>query len=94
MTCNFDLKIFRNISVGKSKITLFVDIYNLLDVRNELIVWGNTGRANKNLDEPDTPEEISWYDSDYRINTIREHYTHPEWYSEPRKIQFGFNISL
>lgn len=94
MTCNFDLKIFRNISVGKSKITLFVDIYNLLDVRNELIVWGNTGRANKNLDEPDTPEEISWYDSIYRINTIREHYTHPEWYSEPRKIQFGFNISL
>jgi len=94
MTYNFDLKIFGNINIGRSKITLFVDIYNLLDIRNELNVWGNTGRANKNLDEPSTPEEIAQYESSNRINTIHQYFTHQEWYSAPRKVQFGFNISL
>jgi outer membrane receptor for ferrienterochelin and colicin len=92
-TYEFDIKLFRKFSLGGLELTAFLNIYNFLDTENQINVWGNTGRADKNLDEPDTPEQISWYESAYRINTINEYFTHPEWYSAPRKIHFGFDIS-
>jgi len=93
-TYEFDLRLLRELKFLGLNVTLFMDIYNLFDTRNEIRVWRDTGRINKTLEEPSTPWEISLYDSPYRINTIHEYFTHQEWYSEPRRIHFGFKISL
>ena len=94
MTYEFDLKLFRKFSLNKVNITFFVNIYNLFDTKNELNVWSNTGRANKNLDEPTEWEKENLYASPYRINTIHQYFIHQEWYSEPRKVHIGVNLNF
>jgi len=93
-TMEFDLRFFRKYRLGKFDITLFCNIYNVFDIRNEINVWTNTGRANKNLDEPTKEEQETLYASLYRMNTIHQYFVHQEWYSEPRKIHLGVTISF
>ncbi|MFQ6607368.1 MAG: TonB-dependent receptor plug domain-containing protein [Fidelibacterota bacterium] len=92
-TYTIDLKSTYTVSLRNISIQFFTSIYNLLDRRNENIVWGDTGRANKTLTEP-TGDELEAYVGDDRPNTIAEYFTHPEWYHPPRQIQAGLTISF
>ena len=64
-------------------------IYNLLDFRNELSVWRDTGRATYTL----TATGVNDTDPS-RVGHLSEHLLKPEWYSEPRKINIGLNLSF
>lgn len=92
-TFTLDLKGTYTLSLAGVSIKFFASVYNLLDRRNENVVWGDTGRANKTLTEP-TGEELVAYEGDERPNTIAEYFTHPEWYHPPRQIQVGLSISF
>lgn len=91
-TLTFDLRLFYRLPVPGARLQAFVNVYNLFDRRNENIVWGDTGRANKTLlePEPDDPRQFE----EGRPNTIREYFTHPEWYLPPRQVQAGINVSF
>ena len=68
---------------------LFVRIFNVFDRLNERNVFTDTGRADYST-EP-------LYIGDQRprgLNTIDQFYIRPDFYSEPRKIQIGFEVGF
>ena len=83
MRTSYDLKLlgFRS--------NIFINIYNIFDIRNEINVWDDTGRATYTLSASD----VSLTNPE-RIGNLNEHLLKPEWYSEPRKIDIGLNISF
>ena len=59
---------------------MFMQIYNLLDSKNPIIVYTETGKADYSFYEKQAVEaDPSWF--------IR-----PDYYSEPRKIQVGTRV--
>jgi hypothetical protein len=69
--------------------TFFVKIYNLFDRLNENEVFRDTGRAGYTL-EP-------LYVGGLRprgLNTLEQYFIRPDYYSEPRRIQFGFEVGF
>lgn len=93
-TYEMDLKLNKNITFLGNNVEIFVDIYNFLDIRNQINVWGSTGNADKGLEELKADEASRNHLSENRINTVEEFFTHQEWYSAPRKINIGIRISF
>ncbi|RMF09157.1 MAG: TonB-dependent receptor [Candidatus Neomarinimicrobiota bacterium] len=86
-TYNLDVNFQYALPLPGPEAQLFVKIFNVLDRRNEIIVYSDTGTADKTND-------IQGEDNATRPNTIAEYYTHTEWYSAPRQVQIGFKINL
>ncbi len=85
---NMDLNMFKRFQYRNISIKLYSRIYNLFDIINENIVYGNSGTADFSLDEylytqRNAPEII---------NTIEEYYRNPVFYSEPRRIEVGLSM--
>ncbi len=87
LTYSFDLKIFYNIPLLGSRSKLYVNVFNLFDRRNELSVYSDTGRAGFNL------SSLSAGGTRF-VNSIQDFVLRPDFYSEPRRILFGFNVAL
>ncbi len=69
--------------------TFFLKIYNLFDRLNENEVFNDTGRAGYTL-EP-------LYVGGLRprgLNTLEQYFIRPDYYSEPRRIQIGFELGF
>jgi outer membrane receptor for ferrienterochelin and colicin len=88
MNINIDLRLFRKIKVGKISLNTFVKVYNLFDLRNELNVYTDTGRAGYSLVSQYVAQRNEW------VNTLSDWLSRPEYYSEPRKVLAGFDIEL
>lgn len=84
----FDLKLNKRLSYAGLDYSLFLNVYNLFDRRNEVNVYSTTGRATYDLDAQKASDNPS------RPNTVEEYVTRPDFYSEPRKIQAGVTVSL
>ena len=69
--------------------SLYCNIYNILDARNELSVWNDTGRSTYTL----TARDVETTDPG-RIGHLNEHLLRPEWYGEPRRINIGLKVGL
>lgn len=93
-TYEFDLKLHRKLKLLGTEIMVYMDIFNLLDTRNEIYVWSSTGRADSSIEELQADETSRAYLADQRINTVEEYFRHAEWYYAPRKINIGFKISF
>ncbi len=89
-TYNFDLKISRGIKINNFKGKLFININNLLDTRNEISVYGDTGRANRTIEQV-RANIISPYEP-MRPHSLDDYFSRPDWYSEPRSIQLGLEL--
>jgi hypothetical protein len=65
-------------------------VFNVFDIQNEYTVYDDTGRAGFTTDlaraAATNPNE--------RVNTLEEFYTRPSWFSEPRRIEIGFNLEF
>ena len=70
---------------------LYMNIYNLLDRRNMIVVYGDTGRTDETIEKA-RAEIISPFEP-LRPNSIYQYYNRPDWYDEPREIQVGFQLS-
>ena len=92
VTYSFDLKLFYNLPIPGVQAETFLYVYNLFDRRNEQTVYGNTGRANRDLIAP--TDDNPAYVSIFRPNKISDFFNRPDWYSPPRQIQVGFNVSF
>ncbi len=86
-----DIKIFKQFQMGMIRGKVYLNIYNFLDRRNEINVYGDSGRANETI-EKERAEIISPFEP-LRPNTLGEFFNHPDWYDEPREIQFGFQFA-
>ena len=84
-----DLRLFKNIDVSPLNLSVFVKVFNLFDRRNEVDVFGQTGRATA------TPAQIGreGISGGNRTNTVESYLIRPDYYSEPREIQVGVEIN-
>lgn len=85
---NMDLNVFKRFEFRNISMKLYSRLYNVFDILNENIVYGNSGTADFSLDEylnyqREAPEII---------NTIDEYYRNPTFYSEPRRIEVGLSV--
>ena len=89
-TYNVDLKSYYNFTLfNKYQISAHINVYNLFDIRNELTVYNDTGRATYSLLPTYTPQI-----SGPGFNTLDEYLVRPDYYSRPRQIKLGFSLGL
>ncbi|NQV15154.1 TonB-dependent receptor [bacterium] len=86
---NVDMRLTKSISVMGREISFTANVYNLLDIRNEVVVFSDTGRSGYSLIPTYTSEDPNW---DY--NTLEEYLNRPGYYSSPRQIRIGISTSL
>ena len=68
--------------------SVYVKVFNLFDTLNEINVFGDTGRAG------DTLELTRNQTAPRGVNTIKEFFTRPDFYSSPRQIVIGADFSF
>lgn len=85
---NVDLYFTKYVNLGSLEVSLFAKIYNLFDTANELEVFGDTGRAGYSLELTRNQEPPRG------VNTIKEYYTRPDFYSAPRQIVLGASMKF
>ncbi len=78
----FDLQLYRDFIINKMKFSFFLKVFNLLDNRGEQQVWNDTGRATYTL--RNTTQGSA--DPEFLVQ--------PQFYTEPRRIQVGFNFGF
>ncbi len=87
---SIDLRAYYEFAIDPFKLVAFVRVFNLLDGRNEVNVFNDTGRAGFTTDEAlargTNPPQL--------INTLDQWFTVPWHYSEPRRIEFGLNLEF
>jgi len=85
-----DLYIDRKFPLGVLNLTLFVNVYNIFDQRDELNVYGDSGTATYTTRI--RPSEIP-YDA-ARVGTVEHYVLQSGWYTSPREIQAGVEINF
>ena len=84
-TYNIVFRVF-NVPINKAlQLTAHINVYNLFDIRNELTVYGDTGRSSYSLIPTYTPQY-----SGPSLNSLDEYLIEPTYYSAPRQIRLGF----
>ena len=83
-----DLKIDKTFTLGGLDINAFLRVFNLLDNKIPIRVFGDTGQPNF------TTETQNIGENSERPNTVAEYVKYPDHYGEPRNVQFGFELSF
>lgn len=78
----FDINLYRGLELGGASVNATLNIYNLLDTRNVNFVFADSGTADAPLPQ-NQPAEV---DPGY--------YDNPFFYTEPRRVQFGIEVSF
>lgn len=79
---NIDLELFKNFNFSILDLQLFIKVFNLLDLKNPITVFGDTGKPDYTLQEQTiTEHDASWF-------------VYPTFYSQPRSIYLGTKISI
>ncbi|MGH7494181.1 MAG: TonB-dependent receptor [bacterium] len=84
---NIDAYLSKNFKMRNLNASVFLRIYNLLDRKNELQVFTDTGRANYSLSALNSGTVFG-------LNTIDEYFTRPDFYSAPRQVLAGFAVEF
>jgi outer membrane receptor for ferrienterochelin and colicin len=87
---NIDGQAFYSLAFDKLRFVLFFRAFNLLDTRNEVGVFDDTGRAGFTTDEARTLS----INPLQAVNTVQDWYRIPTFYSEPRRFEFGINMEF
>lgn len=85
---NVDLYITKYISIGNVNVSVFAKVFNLFDTKNEIEVFGDTGRAGYTLELTRNQE------APRGVNSLEEFFTRPDYYSAPRQIIFGVSFAF
>lgn len=85
-----DFRAFKDFNVGSLNISVFLKVFNLLDARNASDVYGQTGQPTA------TPVQLGvggLSGAINRVNTVEDFLVRPDFYTEPRQIQFGIALN-
>ncbi len=87
---NVDTRGFYTFDLGFTKMVAFLRVFNLFDIKNEVGVFDDTGRAGFTTDlaraRATNPPEY--------IISLDDYFLRPTFYSEPRRIEFGVNVEF
>ena len=83
----FDLSAHKDLVVRGMHGSVFLKVFNLLDRRNEIAVYNDTGRAGYTIRTQFWGE---WTD----IGTVEDWVNRPHMYSQPRRIQLGIGLGF
>lgn len=86
---NFDMNLSYSLDFKHFKTTLFSNIYNIFDIRNAVDVYRDTGSPEYSIDE-------HFYTDDMVrcVNTVRDYYFRPQYFSAPRRVVGGVKIEF
>ena len=87
---SIDLYINRRFDINKMGLNVFLNIYNLFDIRDQVAVYPDTGTSEYTTTV--RPWAISY--SAARVGTIDDYVMQPGWYSAPRQIQLGLSLEF
>jgi hypothetical protein len=87
---NVDVNLYKDFKLGIIQLSVWSRIINLFDIRNQVNVYNDSGRADFTIDEiiarNTNPPQL--------INTIAEYYQNPTYYSEPRRVEIGLTVGF
>ncbi len=89
-TYNVDLNLFKDFNISTTKITLFLRVNNLLDTKNAVDVFTDSGLPNYSLDE----QQDLRINPSQRVATVQDWYNKTYFYSEPRRVELGTTITF
>jgi hypothetical protein len=84
----FDLRLSKTMRLAGWELALLGNVYNLFDRRNEINVYGDTGRATNSTTFSEARTAT------IRNNTAEEFLRQPDRFSEPREVQLGLRLSF
>jgi outer membrane receptor for ferrienterochelin and colicin len=87
-TYNVDLKAYKDFYFDTYRLMLFLRIYNLFDITNQINVYNDSGRADFTLEEYNYKSK----NLPALVNSISDYYTNPTYYSRPRRFEAGFTF--
>ncbi len=87
---DLDVRTFYQFKVDMLTFVAFLRVFNILDIRNEVGVFNDTGRAGFTTDE----QVAIASNTKQLVNTLDQYYAYPTHYSEPRRIEFGMNLEF
>lgn len=85
---NVDMRFSKDVQAFGVPLTVFLKIYNVFDLKNELAVYNDTGRAGYSLIQRFLGSRQT------TVNTLNDWIRRPDYYSEPRKVFLGITINL
>jgi outer membrane receptor protein involved in Fe transport len=83
-----DFYVTKFFELAGNQFSIYMKIFNLFDTLNEVNVFGDTGRAG------DTLELTRNQTAPRGVNTTKEFFTRPDFYSSPRQIVIGADFSF
>ena len=100
---NLDFKFEKFFNAGDFDWSVFIWVSNVLDIQNELTVYGSTGRALSTIEETTNPTEFNVIRDRieggdpglFDISEIDNYYSgRPERVSRPREVRLGFSLNF
>ena len=88
---NMDLRLYKDIPIGETTISVFLKVFNLLDLDNPTTVYDNSGDSQFTFDQLDA-EKIN--PKLYNGITLDDFYTRADYYSEPRRVEVGVSYNF
>ncbi len=101
MSWNVDLKFEKYFTFGDIKYSIFLQVYNLLDIENEIYVYSSSGRALSSVEQKhdadlldELRKRINNGDSGLiSMDDLNNYYSsRPSNVSSPREVRVGFSI--
>jgi outer membrane receptor protein involved in Fe transport len=89
-TTNVDFQCYKDFDISVATLSIFMRINNLLDTKNPITVFTDTGQPDWSLDE----QQQLRINAPRLVSSVQDWYTRPGYYSEPRRVELGATISF
>jgi hypothetical protein len=87
-TYNVDLRAYKDFELAAYRLSIFLRINNLFDIKNMVNVYSDSGTADYTISE----KTYRGLNLPEYVNSVSEYYRNPTYYSEPRRIEFGATL--
>ena len=93
---NVNVRVQKNLNLGRINMNLVMKIYNLFDTRNERYVFDDTGRAGYTFVNRSSQETEAFKNKygEPGVHTWEEYQIRPHYYSAPRSVQVGLSVDF
>ena len=88
-TFNIDLRAYKDFTIGNNRLSFFLRVYNLLDIKDQTNVYNDSGVADYTISEY---LALTNGNPTHLVNSVQDYYNNPSYYSEPRRIEFGTTL--
>ena len=85
-TFNVDLRAYKDFMIDPFRLSFFLRINNVFDIRNQDKVYDDSGTADFTI------QEFLRRNTTPIVNSVSEYYRDPTYYSEPRRVEFGASL--